>query len=40
VVTGPPLFGVIVGAGLGYPTAYLLLAIPALVVGMRFTFGR
>jgi MFS family permease len=40
VVTGPPLFGAIVGAGLGYPAAYLLLALPALLVGMRFTFGR
>ena len=30
----------IVGTGLGYPAAYLLLALPALAVGMRFTFGR
>jgi MFS family permease len=40
VVIGPPLFGAIVGTGLGYPAAYLLLALPALLVGMRFTFGR
>jgi len=40
VVAGPPLFGAIVGAGLGYPVAYLLLALPALAVGLRFTFGR
>lgn len=40
VVAGPPLFGAIVGAGLGYPTAYLLLALPALAVGLRFSFGR
>ncbi len=40
VVIGPPLFGAIVGTGLGYPAAYLLLALPALAVGMRFTFGR
>ncbi len=40
VVTGPLLFGAIVGSGLGYRAAYLLLALPALAVGLRFTFGR
>jgi len=39
VVTGPLLFGAIVGTGLGYPAAYLLLALPAFAVGLRFTFG-
>ena len=40
VVTGPLLFGAIVGSGLGYRAAYLLLALPAFAVGLRFTFGR
>lgn len=37
-VAGPPLFGTIVGAGLGYPVAFLVLALPTLAIGLRFTF--
>jgi MFS family permease len=36
-VTGPPLFGVIAATGLGYGGAYLLLIVPALAVGLRFS---
>lgn len=40
VVAGPPLFGAIVGSGFGYPAAYLVMAIPPLVIGLRFAVGR
>ena len=40
VVAGPPLFGTIVGSGLGYPVAYLVMAIPPLIIGLRFAVGR
>jgi len=40
VVAGPPLFGSIVGAGLGYPAAFLILALAPLIVGLRFTFRQ
>ena len=40
VMAGPPLFGAIVGAGFGYPAAYLLAALPPLAIGLLFTFSR
>ena len=40
VMAGPPVFGAIVGTGLGYPAAFLALAVPTLLVGLRFSFGR
>ncbi len=40
IVAGPPLFGAIVGAGFGYPAAFTAMAVPALLVGLRFAFGR
>ncbi len=39
VVAGPPLFGAIVGAGFGYPAAFLVIALPTLIIGLRFTFA-
>jgi len=40
VVAGPPLFGAIVGSGFGYPAAFLVMALPPLVIGLRFAVGR
>ena len=40
VVAGPPLFGAIVGSGFGYPAAFLVMALPPLAIGLRFTFSR
>ena len=40
VVAGPPLFGAIVGAGFGYPAAFLVLSLPTLAIGLHFTFSR
>ena len=40
VFAGPPLFGALVGAGLSYGGAYLLLVVPALTIGLRFSLSQ
>ena len=40
VVAAPPFFGAIVGSGFGYPTAFLVMALPPLFIGLSFAFRQ